>query len=371
MKHVGIDWQINDMTGWGNMAIHLSTAMLRIGSAWPVIMPGFKTQIIDASVKTVMQPVLAYSEQSSEGYEPTEGMTAQADFPLLVSMGNRGTVCSTAFLGEPSIGLCYSEDTDILIEGSDHLDKVLAGNHWALGVLRAAGLKHVDLWQQGIDETIFYPMPSSRNYADRFVVYIGGQLSFRKGQDIAIAAFKIFHERHPDALLMAAVDSCWPEWAIDLTLAGHMKGDPVDGQVLPWLHDNGLVPGSYRVVGLMPHNLTPLIYRDANVALFTNRCEASTNMVAMECIAMGIPVILSDNTGHKDLPGHKLRRQTKPPSSGMYEGQEGWGESDIEEVLEALEKAYTGHTYIPDPGDFADEWNWTKRTKELLEHIDA
>ena len=41
--------------------------------------------------------------------------------------------------------------------------------------------------------------------------------------------------------------------------------------------------------------------RRADVALFPNRCEGGNNLVAMESIASGVPVILSANTGHLDI----------------------------------------------------------------------
>ena len=46
----------------------------------------------------------------------------------------------------------------------------------------------------------------------------------------------------------------------------------------------------------MPH-----VLHEADVALFPNRAEGGTNLVAMECLASGIPTILSANTGHLDL----------------------------------------------------------------------
>ena len=39
----------------------------------------------------------------------------------------------------------------------------------------------------------------------------------------------------------------------------------------------------------------------SDTALFPNRCESGTNLVAMEAMAAGIPVILSNNSGHLDL----------------------------------------------------------------------
>ena len=48
----------------------------------------------------------------------------------------------------------------------------------------------------------------------------------------------------------------------------------------------------------------PDVLRRADVALFPNRCEGGTNLVAMEAAAVGVPVVLSANTGHLDVIRH-------------------------------------------------------------------
>src|SRR5262249_56276883 len=57
--------------------------------------------------------------------------------------------------------------------------------------------------------------------------------------------------------------------------------------------------------------------------------------VAMECIACGVPPILSANTGHMDLiernAAYSLKRRTIDA--------DGWGESDIDEIIETLDLA--------------------------------
>jgi glycosyltransferase involved in cell wall biosynthesis len=84
------------------------------------------------------------------------------------------------------------------------------------------------------------------------------------------------------------------------------------------------------------------VIREADVALFPNRCEGGTNLVAMECLASGVPTIVSDNTGHKDLVAtgapYALTRQLPVAADGI--GTEGWGEGDVEEIVEALEHVW-------------------------------
>ena len=41
--------------------------------------------------------------------------------------------------------------------------------------------------------------------------------------------------------------------------------------------------------------------RAADVAVFPNRCEGGSNLVAMEAAALGVPTVLAHNTGQADL----------------------------------------------------------------------
>ena len=43
------------------------------------------------------------------------------------------------------------------------------------------------------------------------------------------------------------------------------------------------------------------LLKQADLAVFPNRCEGGTNLVAMEAIACGVPTVLSANSGHLDL----------------------------------------------------------------------
>jgi glycosyltransferase involved in cell wall biosynthesis len=87
------------------------------------------------------------------------------------------------------------------------------------------------------------------------------------------------------------------------------------------------------------------VLREMDVALFPNRAEGGTNLVAMECMACGVPTILSANTGHLDLieDGNCYPLTQQAPVAGQGAGVgpvPGWGESDVEEILDALERAY-------------------------------
>jgi glycosyltransferase involved in cell wall biosynthesis len=65
----------------------------------------------------------------------------------------------------------------------------------------------------------------------------------------------------------------------------------------------------------------------------------------MECMACGVPTILSQNTGHLDLIEDDncyplIQQGALPGPEAGFGGVAGWGESDVEEALEQLERVY-------------------------------
>jgi hypothetical protein len=50
-------------------------------------------------------------------------------------------------------------------------------------------------------------------FEDQFVIFSGGKFELRKGQDIVIKAFQIFHDKHKDALL---VNSWFNQWSFSM-----------------------------------------------------------------------------------------------------------------------------------------------------------
>ena len=142
----------------------------------------------------------------------------------------------------------------------------------------------------------FHPAPKQGLFADRFVVFSGGKLERRKGQDLVVLAFRVFAQRHPEALLVTAWSSPWSQVARTLEKNAAVK--PVsyrpDGQVgvLTWVQANGIPRRQVVDLGPVPNAEMARILREVDVALFPNRAEGGTNLVAMECMACGLPTIL-------------------------------------------------------------------------------
>jgi glycosyltransferase involved in cell wall biosynthesis len=217
---------------------------------------------------------------------------------------------------------------------------------------------------------------------DRFVVFSGGKLEYRKGQDLVIAAFRLFREHHPEALLMTAWHNHWPQLITDLSLAGHVQGVPDvrDGAlaIIPWLESNGIPADAVLDVGRVPNALMGRIVREAHVALFPNRAEGGTNLVAMECMAAGVPTIVSSNTGHQDLVASggciPLRcQQQVPHPTRFFRGTEGWGESDVAEIVDLLERAWNDRAAMRAVGtqgaEVMQSWSWRSQTDRLVTEL--
>ena len=255
--------------------------------------------------------------------------------------------------GSKNVGVIFFEDThfdDAAIKYAALHDAIIAGSAWNAEILRAYGLTNVQTVIQGVDPSVFHPAPRTGMFGDRFVVFSGGKLEYRKGQDIVVAAFREFVKSHSSALLVTAWHNHWPQLIADLELAGHVRGTPrvSNGalQIGEWLAANGIPRHASLDVGLTPNAMMGQIVREADVALFTNRCEGGTNLVAMECMAAGVPTIVSANTGHLDLTAtggcFALRGQgaVKQPTK-YYTGVDGWGESDVDEIVALLERLYS------------------------------
>jgi len=174
--------------------------------------------------------------------------------------------------------------------------------------------------------------------------FSGGKLEYRKAQDLVLLAFRAFHSRHPEAVLVTAWHNIWYRRSTPVNVAGTVSPVPLKADGRPdmpaWVENNGIPGDRFFDLGPVPNHRIPTWLRKADVAIFPNRCEAGTNLVAMECMACGVPTILSANTGHLDiiregicLPLH--RQRTAIDVTG--DGTEGWGESDVDELVEAPE----------------------------------
>ncbi len=392
MNHVprlGIGWQLFPSTGWGVFGINLARQLIAQKLALPV--PLVEPQLAgldDASIGQLHPALEAWSETNAALGRLPQGGSLELTHPVLHGLGNdlAGGPGLEQFRGAPDFGMVFFEDTRIsaasLAQARSRFRRVLAGSTWNAEVLRGQGLANVSVCLQGIDTSVFRPRPRTNAFPGRFVVFSGGKLEHRKGQDLVIAAFKAFHAQHPDALLVTAWHNFWPASVASLARSRYVRGLPDHDEhgemrLAAWLADNGLPEGSFIALPPLPNSRMADVYREVDTALFPNRAEGGTNLVAMECLASGVFCILSANTGHLDLiraaDCYALEEQGPVIAASPHEGREGWGESSVDEILMALEWTYANRDAARASGEASAhsmaEWDWSAQAARLYREI--
>jgi glycosyltransferase involved in cell wall biosynthesis len=249
-------------------------------------------------------------------------------------------------------------------------DTLLCGSTWTANMLRARTYLPVNVIFEGIDPSLFCPgSRSGLMRPDKFYIFSGGKIELRKGQDLVLRAFREFSRRHDNAVLVAAWHSPWPRYSLGFkgTLdAPLLLDDKGLVNVKQWAADNGVDPSRMVEIFCTPNQLMPTILREMDVALQPSRAEPCTNLPAMEAMACGLPVIVGANTGMNDLITDDncvpLRDQQAVPSPSEDYPTDGWGESNVDEILEALEMLYADEGRRKTIGANASRWMREQRT---------
>ncbi|HET6607038.1 MAG TPA: glycosyltransferase family 4 protein [Rhodopila sp.] len=379
------NWGVSSYFGWGLNGLNLALSLSAHPSFYPLVAHPFSRHdcVVDPLSLTRLDLFADRSAVLWDSLRSAPGDTIEIDAPVLIDLGynliSLPAPCEKRLFGRPSVGVVFLEHATIDPEGrgrAEQLSLIIAGSRWNEQVLRANGIIATTTVLQGVDTTLFHPGPRTGRFRDRFVIFSGGKLEFRKGQDLVVKAFKLFHQRHPEALLVTAWGNKW-DWR-DTALAELTDTVPVqptpDGNVdsARWALDNGIPPDALIALGRTPNIAMPHVLREADVGLFPNRCEGGTNLVAMECMACGVPVILSANTGHLDLlePGDVALPLTHQ-ALVRWDGAdvEGWGESDVDEIVERLETVWRDRDAARSLGQrgsaFMATMTWDRQTERL------
>lgn len=352
-RWLAFDWEVRADTGWGVYGLNLATELARRGDPRPIVLAHNESTLPPLVRHRLRDTLEASAPAAAALADPTATVAIVGTLLRAYGNGFIGAAHSSRLRANRNVGVVFFEDThldDGALDRARALDAIVAGSTWNGEILRAYGLTNVRTVLQGIDPSVFHPAPRSGVFADRFVVFSGGKLEYRKGQDLVVAAYRRFRERHPDALLVTAWHNLWPQLIADLELAGHVRGVPraSAGQlcIAEWLAANGIPADAAVDIGAVPNAMMGQIVREADVALFPNRCEGGTNLVAMECMAAGVPTIVSANTGHLDLIrtggcfALRSQRLVRQPTR-HFTAVDGWGESDVDEIVALLERLYT------------------------------
>lgn len=355
MKKLGLDWPVSSYTGWGVFGLHLCLALLRRQQAGPVL---FHPPQID--------PTPMQAEAFKDVIVEKIPLSRRVDFPVLHALGNQLQDLGVVE-GVGDAGLVFFEEARLEAAAIERAKKhrlIVAGSQWNGDVLRAHGITHVVVAQQGYDDSVFFPGPRTPLWPGRFAVFSGGKLEARKAQDLVLQAFGEFHARHPEAVLVTAWHGFSNETDLDLP-----KRQDGSADLVAWAAAYGIPESAFVDIGFVPNRLMGDVLRGCDAALFANRCEGGTNLVAMEALASGLPTILSANTGHLDLvrsvPCHALRNQKESMRPG-------WGESDVGECLALLEEIFANPKQararaVEAARRMQEDWTWSARAAKVCE----
>jgi glycosyltransferase involved in cell wall biosynthesis len=388
--HVGIAWQIGSTFGWGVYGTQLALGLTRRGRL-PTLLESPGPLTLDGLEAVRLKPAMDFRPRLVELIQKQGEGPIICQFPVIHARGNNAELqfgrLSPRTRGTANHACIFFDRTTFSPEAIDQLnrfDSVIAGSAWNGAHLRDLGVRNVIDNIQGIDASRFHPAPRRGLLGDRFAIFSGGKIEHRKGQDIVAAAFRAFRQRHDDAVLVTSWHNAWPkaEGVRQIMASRIFDGaNLLDAEgrinVRRWLSLNGVPEDSVIALPEIPNALLPPVIRECDVAIFPNRCEGGTNLVAMETLALGVPSLLSANTGHMDLLdrqiGFALVDQTPVPEASSNPDYDVWGESSVDEIVERLEAVYRNREAFREVAlahaRLMEDLSWTRQIDRLLVHL--
>jgi len=394
---VVITWPVVHNTGWGVFSRNLLREMMRKDEFTPLLtVPFEKTPEMAAVFSSSEQHQLVRWQQllyrwlmkNAVQTLPASSLSAKTEvhnvilhLPVVHGLGNdlsgsmdmplyiqvSGIPIGFTFIGKPTVGVIFMESTSAVnITRVSVFDYLVAGSEWTKRHLRSVIRAHnqqqpksaqvrtkVVKALQGIDHEIYaaravHP-PLEVLFKKNFVVFSGGKLEFRKGQDIVVAAFRIFQQQvAPEAVLVTLWHTLYPELFQGLEAHGHVDMHlPVDSSPVEldaWLLRSGLPAHSFRNLPAMAERDLARTLDHVHAAVFTSRAESGTNLFATQTLGMGIPTLVSNNTGHTELVNLGVRLCYAVPQMAEvdwgHSQMQHWGETDVMEVVRQLANVY-------------------------------
>lgn len=267
------------------------------------------------------------------------------------------------------------------VENAARYEVVFAGSTWCVERMLAKGITNGAVLVQGVDGRLFAPKPRAR--ADgRFRIFTGGKLELRKGQDLVLRAFKSLQGKYPDMDLVTAWFNHWPQLMAQMAHAPGMRYEQVPGSWTEQMEHvyriNGVDPRRVITVPMASQSQMAEVYRESDVGVFPNRCEGGTNLVLMEFMASGRPVIVADGTGHRDVVNEAnslLLRQLRPLNivGSNQELVASWVEPSLDEIIAQIEFAYHHREKAAALGQQAaadmQGWTWERAAKTIVARL--
>jgi glycosyltransferase involved in cell wall biosynthesis len=348
-----IPWNLTEIHGWGLVGVHTALYLIDQGRT-PILLDKPLLTTLRPTTREKIEPLLPAYERFVKLLEANPGKVIQFnDLDIMHALSNGLQTTTPNLRGLRNIGVVAFEDTlmdaDTRKRGHE-FDFIVAHSRFNCQLLSEAGFPDVRMAWQGVDPVELLLPKRANRFGDRFVVFSGGKLEFRKSQDVVVEAFRRFHARHPDSVLVGAWHNPWPENAMTMAQSKLAKVAPMLDQstgriaLTAWATANGVPPGAFADPGFLLRAQMTQLLAEIDVAIFPSRCEGATNLVAMECMGSGIPSLIAANSGQKDLMiedgvCYPLTHQT--PMDNPDGRRTGWCDTDPDEVVEKLEQVYT------------------------------
>ena len=285
--------------------------------------------------------------------------------------------------GRQNIGYTFFENElkPTSVENAKQYDLVLGGSSWCRDRMLEKGISNCDVLIQGIDPDFHYPIEESGS-RDHFVIFSGGKFELRKGQDLVLKAVKILQEKYDDIRLVNCWYNIWPE---SMHLMAYSKHIRFEYQQLDWqdlmrkvYQDNGMNADFIQTCDLIPKEMQRELYRQTDLGVFPNRCEGGTNLVLMEYMACGKPVVASNTSGHKDVVNSRNALLLNDLSPYNIVDSENtlfarWHEPSLDELVAQIEYAYHHRKEIAKIGAKGGEdmrqFTWRNTAEDLLRKL--
>lgn len=349
---------MGSMHGWGICSRNLARELARLG---PLALVGqeFTPQLAGG--------VMEYLSLRDLVMDPEQAASqAGEDAVVLQTIMNDSLLpWQPAIKGGRNLGYIFSEQSIYPAQAVENaksaFDLVVGGSSWCSRILLEQGLEKVITIVQGVDRAVFNPEANAKTlFSDRFVIFSGGKLELRKGQDLVIRALAVMQQRHDDVMLLASWHNMWQDYVKTMASSPHIKfslgKDPQD-TVLQTMAANGLDMNRCLALPPMPQAQMAQVFKNSDLGVFPNRCEGGTNLVLMEYLACGKAAVVSNSTGHHDVAseGNAIMLKKLSPMVLKKDGQifAVWDEPDLDELVEKLEWAYQNRDRLGEIGDRA------------------
>ena len=172
-RNIAITWPATSFSGWGVYALNLTIELLRLGRN-PLWLSPPRSLFLNEKYQTILKPIIKRQEELTNIRMKTGFL--EFDFPVLHSLRNdfRPSLDEQIALGSKNIGIVFFEDTNFSKEGlkrAEEYDLIITGSTWNKNVLIDNGLKNVVNVFQGVDLSIFNPIPNYCLYPGRVTIF--------------------------------------------------------------------------------------------------------------------------------------------------------------------------------------------------------